>query len=100
MANSLTLPPDLAAKVQAQIDAGAADNPVDVVRAGLEALEAVLRGFQESAGLEKLGPVVHPTRVALTGVTNGPGLFELMVVLGRERVAARASRALTALDPQ
>lgn len=40
MTNSLTLPPDLAAKVQAQIDAGAADNPVDVVRAGLEALEA------------------------------------------------------------
>jgi len=40
MTNSLTLPPDLAAKVQAQIDAGAADNAVDVVRASLEALEA------------------------------------------------------------
>ena len=40
MSNSLTLPPDLAAKVQAHIDSGAAANAVDVVRAGLEALEA------------------------------------------------------------
>lgn len=40
MGNSLTLPPDLAAKVQARIDSGAASDAVDVVRAGLEALEA------------------------------------------------------------
>jgi antitoxin ParD1/3/4 len=40
MSNSLTLPPDLAAKVQAHIDSGAAADAVDVVRAGLEALEA------------------------------------------------------------
>jgi len=40
MSNSLTLPPDLAAKVQAHIDSGAAADAVEVVRAGLEALEA------------------------------------------------------------
>ncbi len=59
-----------------------------------EHYESILRGFQTHAGLEKLGPVVHPTRVALTGKTTGPGLFELMAVLGRDRVEARLQRAL------
>lgn len=48
MANTLTLPPDLAAKVQAHVDSGAAD-AVEVVRAGLVALEAA-----EAAKLEAL----------------------------------------------
>lgn len=49
MANSLTLPPDLAAKVQAHIDSGAAADAVEVVRAGLDALEAA-----EAAKLENV----------------------------------------------
>jgi hypothetical protein len=44
--------------------------------------------------MEKLGPIVHPTRVAMSGKTYGPGLFELMAVLGPERVRARAARVL------
>jgi glutamyl-tRNA synthetase len=51
--------------------------------------------FQTAKGFDKLGPVVHPTRVALTGKTSGPGLFELMSVLGPERISARVDRALT-----
>lgn len=51
--------------------------------------DARLRGFQEAQGLEKLGPVVHPTRVMLTGKTFGPGLFELMAVLGPDRIRRR-----------
>lgn len=54
--------------------------------------EATLRGFQEHAGLEKLGPVVHPVRVALTGKTAGPGLFELMSVLGPEKIRQRLAK--------
>lgn len=57
--------------------------------------EAGLRGLMEAHGLEKFGPVVHPTRVALTGRTTGPGLFELMEVLGRDRIRARVARART-----
>lgn len=57
------------------------------------ACEAFLRGWAESHGIEKLGPVVHPTRVALTGKTVGPGLFELMRVLGSERMQTRLTRA-------
>jgi glutamyl-tRNA synthetase len=53
--------------------------------------------FQTANGIEKIGPIVQPTRVAMTGKTSGPGLFELMAVLGPERIAKRANRALTML---
>lgn len=55
--------------------------------------EKLIRGYAEVNAIEKLGPVVHPTRVALTGKTAGPGLFELMSVLGPARMAARLQRA-------
>ena len=61
----------------------------------VEEYRAHLEVFQTSHGFEKLGPVVHPTRVALTGKTSGPGLFELMAVLGPKRISARVDRALT-----
>jgi len=59
----------------------------------IEVYESALRAFQVDHGIEKLGPVVHPTRVALTGKTNGPGLFELMAVLGPDRMKKRLIRA-------
>ncbi len=46
-------------------------------------------------GLEKMGPVVHPVRVALTGKTVGPGLFELMSLLGPSRMVRRLRRFLS-----
>lgn len=54
-----------------------------------EACEAFLREWAATHGFEKLGPIVHPTRVALTGSTVGPGLFELMEVLGPKRMLDR-----------
>jgi glutamyl-tRNA synthetase len=59
----------------------------------VETCEALVRGYAQQLGIEKLGPVVHPIRVALTGKTVGPGLFELMSVLGSERMAKRLNRA-------
>lgn len=59
--------------------------------------EEVVRSFAERLGMEKLGPVVHPIRVALTGKTAGPGLFELMSVLGPHRMIARLRRAVARL---
>lgn len=38
--NQITLPPDLAAKVEERIASGAADDAVSIVREGLAALEA------------------------------------------------------------
>jgi glutamyl/glutaminyl-tRNA synthetase len=57
--------------------------------ASMEECERWIRSYAEREGLEKLGPAVHPTRVALTGRTYGPGLFELMHVLGPERMRRR-----------
>ncbi|HWD38658.1 MAG TPA: glutamate--tRNA ligase [Fimbriimonas sp.] len=67
-----------------------ADSRVETV----EHYETILKGYQTHKGMEKLGPVVHPTRVALTGKTTGPGLFELMSVLGHDRIERRLKRAL------
>jgi len=63
----------------------------------VEACEKLVRDYAAKLGLEKLGPVVHPIRVALTGKTAGPGLFELMSVLGPERMAERLTRAKSML---
>lgn len=58
-----------------------------------ERCEAWVRDYAASTGLEKLGPAVHPIRVALTGRTFGPGLFELMSLLGPARMIDRFQRA-------
>lgn len=56
-----------------------------------DALEAVFRGYAEEKAV-KVGELVHPVRYALTGRTLGPGLYELMEVLGKERVLRRLDR--------
>jgi len=39
------------------------------------------------------GKLIHPTRLAATGMTTGPGLFELLVLLGRDTVVKRMRKA-------
>ena len=65
--------------------------------ASADTCEAWVRAFAETNGMEKLGPTVHPIRVALTGRTFGPGLFELMSLLGPARMIARLDRARSLL---
>jgi glutamyl/glutaminyl-tRNA synthetase len=40
----------------------------------------------------KAGALIHATRVAVTGRTASPGLFEVLVLIGRERTLARLGR--------
>ena len=54
----------------------------------VEALEALVRGMGEAKGCG-MGPLVHPIRVAVSGKTEGPGLFEMLWLLGRERTLRR-----------
>ncbi|MBN1882358.1 MAG: glutamate--tRNA ligase [Deltaproteobacteria bacterium] len=42
----------------------------------------------------KLGKIAQPLRVALTGTTVSPGIYEIIDVLGRKRVTERIDRAL------
>jgi glutamyl-tRNA synthetase len=57
-----------------------------------EPLEAALRTWLEQTG-RQLKDVAQPARVALTGRAASPPLFEVMVVLGREKSLARLRRA-------
>lgn len=41
-----------------------------------------------------LGKVIHPTRLALTGRTVSPGMFDVMVLLGKEKTLARMRKAV------
>lgn len=56
-------------------------------------IESVFRQIVEAKGI-KLGKVAQPVRVALTGKTVSPGLFEIMVILGKEKTLARIESAL------
>ncbi len=57
-----------------------------------EALKVELERIGEGVGL-KLGKAQAPVRVAVTGRTVGPPLFESLVVLGRERTLERLGAA-------
>ena len=57
------------------------------------ALEAALRKVAEERGV-KAGTLIHATRIAMTGRMVSPGLFEMLSLLGRDRVLTRLA-ALT-----
>lgn len=50
--------------------------------------EKVFRSVVAELGMS-MGDLVHPVRVALTGDNVGPGLFDTMVLLGKQRTIAR-----------
>jgi glutamyl-tRNA synthetase len=52
------------------------------------ATEAAVRSTAESAGV-KLGQVAQPLRAALTGRATSPGIFDVLVLLGRDESLAR-----------
>ena len=54
----------------------------------VEATEAAVKAFAESRGL-KLGKVAQPLRAALTGRSTSPGIFDVLIVLGREESLGR-----------
>jgi glutamyl-tRNA synthetase len=60
------------------------------------ALESALRTLAESRGV-KAAPLIHATRVAVTGRTVSPGLFDVLELMGPERVAARVRAAINFL---
>jgi glutamyl/glutaminyl-tRNA synthetase len=51
-------------------------------------VEAAVRGTASERGL-KAGSLIHATRVAVTGRTTSPGLFEVLALLGRDRTLQR-----------
>jgi nondiscriminating glutamyl-tRNA synthetase len=55
---------------------------------GPAAIEAQCRAFAEAQGI-KFGQLVHPVRAALTGTDKGPGLFDVVFLLGKDACVRR-----------
>jgi len=66
--------------------------PSDVENA-LGLLEGGIKTVSEDMNIS-IGNVIHPTRAAISGRTSGPGLFEMMWLLGKDRCIERIKRAL------
>jgi glutamyl-tRNA synthetase len=66
-----------------------AETPEAAFTAG--SLEDQYRSLAEEMGI-KWSLLIHPTRVALSGRTYGPGLFEMMEILGKEKCLERLER--------
>ncbi len=59
-------------------------------------LESTLRALAETHAI-KPAAMIHATRVAVTGRAASPGLFEVLELIGRERVVARLRDSLSLL---
>ena len=84
--------PDLASHLTALVAALDAATAFDEAQ-----VEAAVRGTAAARGL-KAGALIHATRVAVTGRTQSPGLFEVLAWLGRDRTRARLLRLLEFLS--
>ncbi|MGI6412278.1 MAG: glutamate--tRNA ligase [Syntrophomonadaceae bacterium] len=58
-----------------------------------EAIEKAYRAYAAQNNI-KAAALIHPTRLAVTGVTATPGIFEVMEVLGRDKCINRIKKAL------
>ncbi len=58
----------------------------------LESIETAYRSLSEELGIST-GRLIHPTRLAISGRTMGPGLFDIIVLLGREKTVSRLEKA-------
>lgn len=79
------------------------ENAAKLLTLGAEALEKLedfthdkteetFRNITADMGL-KAAEIIHPTRLAITGRTVGPGLFDIIVLLGREKTVERMRKA-------
>jgi glutamyl-tRNA synthetase len=59
------------------------------------AMEEALRALAEERGITA-GKIFQPLRVALTGLTVSPGIFDVLLMLGRERSLARIAAGASA----
>jgi glutamyl/glutaminyl-tRNA synthetase len=82
--------PDLAPHLAAWRDRIATVTPFDPT-----AIEAALRALADERGI-KAGVLIHATRVLVTGQAVSPGVFEVVALVGRDRVIDRLGDRLAA----
>lgn len=57
-----------------------------------DSTESLLRAFADEKGV-KAGLLINATRTALTGQAVGPGLFDVVAAVGKDRTVARLKHA-------
>lgn len=62
-----------------------------------DTIESTLTAVAEERGLKK-AKLIHPTRLAVSGVPVGPSLFEMLEVLGKHAVVERLRKAVAYID--
>ena len=62
-----------------------------------ENLESAFKAVMDQTGL-KLGKIAQPARVALTGKTASPGIFEVTAILGKDKVVSRLKKAISFIE--
>jgi len=60
-------------------------------------IEGIFREITERHGI-KLGNLAQPVRVAVTGGTESPGIFEVLEVMGKEKTMRRLDKAILAIE--
>jgi glutamyl-tRNA synthetase len=58
-------------------------------------LEAAITAYADEHAGGKLGKVAQPLRIAVTGGTVSPAIFETLAILGQKSVVSRIARCLT-----
>ncbi|MEI8134984.1 MAG: glutamate--tRNA ligase [bacterium] len=61
-----------------------------------DSIEATIRSYAESKAISA-GKLIHPLRLAVSGVGMGPGLFEMLALIGKNEVCERIQSALVNL---
>lgn len=61
--------------------------------------EALFNEISDKTGLS-FGRLIQPTRLALTGRMGGPGLFEVISLLGKEKTLARIDKAISYIESE
>ena len=62
-----------------------------------ENLETAFKAVMDQTGL-KLGKIAQPVRVALTGKTASPGIFEVTAIIGKDKVISRLKKAIQFIE--
>jgi glutamyl-tRNA synthetase len=78
---------------------GLADKLNTIEEFSHDTAETALKGYSEEQGV-KLGLLTNASRTALTGQAVGPGMFDIMAALGRERTVERLRKAVALLGSQ
>ncbi|MBF0433441.1 MAG: glutamate--tRNA ligase [Fibrobacteria bacterium] len=63
-----------------------------------ESLEKAFQELANTLGYENAAKIIHPTRLAISGVSFGPGLYQLLVLLNKETVIRRLEKGIHYLE--